>query len=85
MFQLLQRSIDRALTDLGNEMLYRGCKYRVTREVHAPVNLIIVAADGSKTCEVDFVPSFKLELVVVGLGPQQLCILRIHLSHHTRR
>ena len=62
MFQLLQRSIDRALTDLGNEMLYRGCKYRVTREVHAPVTLIIVAVDGSKTCEVDFVPSFKLEL-----------------------
>ena len=62
MFQLLQSSIDRALTDLDNEMLYQGRRYRVTREVHAPVTLVIVAEDGSKSCEIDFVPSFKLDL-----------------------
>ena len=62
MFDLLQRSMDRALTDLNNEMLYRGCRYRVTREVHAPVTLVIVALEGSKSCKIDFVPSFKLEL-----------------------
>ena len=62
MFQLLQRSIDRALTSLGNKMVHQGIRYRVTREIHAPVTLVIVAEDGSKTCEVDLVPAFKLEL-----------------------
>ena len=62
MFQLLQRSIDRALTSLGNKMVHQGIRYRVTREIHAPVTLVIVAEDGSKTCRVDLVPSFKLEL-----------------------
>ena len=34
----------------------------MTREVHNPVTLVIVAEEGSKSCEIDFVPSFKLEL-----------------------
>ena len=62
MFDLLQSSMDRVLTDMDHQMVYQGCRYRVIREVHAPVTLVIMAEDDSKTCEIDFVPSFKMEL-----------------------
>ena len=58
MFQVLQSSVDRALTKMGNEVIYRGQIYRATTQVNAPLTLKVVGQN--MAFEVDLVPSLKL-------------------------
>ena len=66
MFELVKSSVDRALTSLGLEVTYEGRRYRVTRHEYAPVTLDIRAVDGTRRCEVDLVPSLKMDLGVLA-------------------
>ena len=60
MFQVLQSSVDRALTKMDNEVNYHGQIYRTTTQVNAPLTLKVVGQNNNMAFEVDLVPSLKL-------------------------
>ena len=60
MFEVLQKAIDRALTDMNKTVDVDGEAFAVTRAIGAPVILIVKGPGVNFT--VDLVPSFKLEL-----------------------
>ena len=57
-FELLQKSVGQALSNQGLELMYKGRTYRVTHEV--PATLVIAASNGSKSCKVNLVPTFRV-------------------------
>ena len=57
-FEVLQKSVGQALTSQGLELMCEGRTYRVTHEV--PATLVIAASNGSKSCKVNLVPTFRI-------------------------
>ena len=58
-FELMQRSVDQVLTNKGLELMYEGRTYQVT-QVPPATTLLIAVVNGSKSCKVNLVPTFKL-------------------------
>ena len=77
MFALIQRSVDRALSNINGTLEYQGRRYRVTRQVNAPITLKLVGLDDDTKFEVDLVPSIKLDYS--ALRPYQ------DVSRHTKQ
>lgn len=61
MYDLLQRTVDRAITNVRT-FTYRGQQFRITRHEFAPVTLKVTSVTGPESFfEVDFVPSFQFD------------------------
>ena len=61
MYNLLQRTVDRAITNVRT-FTYRGQQFRITRHEFAPVTLKVTSVTGPESFfEVDFVPSFQFD------------------------
>ena len=87
MFGLLQRSVDRALTNIGGQFYYKGQQFKISRSVSAPVTLNAISVSsipGSSqeiTMEVDFVPAFQFD--DIKILPAELKERIVKMSHNT--
>ena len=68
-FELMQRSVGQVLTDKGLELMYKGRTYLVTQKT--PATLVIAVINGSRSCKVNLVPTFKLIRSMISRDQQQ--------------
>ena len=80
-FELLQKSVGQALTDQGLELMCEGRTYRVTHEV--PATLVIAASNGSKSCKVNLVPTFRIKCNRISTIHQKITGGHGRLETHT--
>ena len=68
-FDLLRVAVSQVLTDKGLELMYEGRTYLVTQK--APATLVIAVINGSRSCKVNLVPTFKLIRSMISRDQQQ--------------
>ena len=74
MYDLLQRTVDRAITNV-RIFTYRGQQFRITRHEFAPVTLKVTSITGPESFfEVDFVPSFQFDFRYISMGASKISI-----------